>query len=76
MPNPHIYCHINGNNNTYLSYENSGLLEFSRLEINNGIYSGTFNVKLKNKDDETDILEIKNGRFDINKNTINTKRFR
>jgi len=71
LPNPHIYCHINGNNNTYLSYENSGFLEFSKLEINNGIYSGTFSVKLKNKDDENDIIEITNGRFDINLNTVN-----
>lgn len=71
LPNPHIYCHINGNNNTYLSYENSGFLEFSKLEINNGIYSGTFSVKLKNKDDENDIIEITNGRFDINLNSVN-----
>ena len=68
---PHIYCHINGSNNTYLSFENSGLLEFSRLDINNGVYSGTFTVKLKNKDDENDIIEITNGRFDINLNTVN-----
>ena len=71
LPNPHIYCHINGNNNTFLSYENSGFLEFSKLEINNGIYAGTFSVKLKNKDNENDIIEITNGRFDINLNTVN-----
>ena len=71
LSNAHIYCHINGNNNTYLSTENSGILEFLRLDIINGFYSGTFSVKLKNKVDENDIIEITNGRFDINLNTVN-----
>ena len=71
LSNPHIFCHINGNNNTYLSYENSGQLKFSTLDTENDTYSGTFNVKLKNKDDENDIIEITDGRFDINLNTVN-----
>ncbi|QTD37418.1 hypothetical protein JL193_15195 [Polaribacter batillariae] len=71
LSNAHIYCHINGNNNTYLSTVNSGIIEFTRLDIANGIYSGTLSVKLKNKDDENDIIEITNGRFDINLNTVN-----
>jgi hypothetical protein len=71
LQKPHIYCHINGNNNTYLSYENSGLLEFSRIDINKGIYSGIFTVTLKNKNNENDIIEITNGRFDIDLNTVN-----
>ena len=71
LSNAHIYCHINGNSNTYLSTENSGILEFSRLDIINGIYSGIFSVKLKNKNDENDIIKITEGRFDINLNTVN-----
>lgn len=68
---PHLYCHIGGSNNTYLSFNNSGTITFSRLDINDGIYSGTFSVQLKNKDDENDIIEITDGRFDINLNTVN-----
>lgn len=68
---PHLYCHIEGSNNTYLSFNNSGTITFSRLDINNGIYSGIFSVQLKNKNDENDIIEITDGRFDINLNTVN-----
>ena len=71
LSHPHIYTYFNNINNLYLSYENSGSIEFSRLDITNGIYSGTFNVKLKNKNDANDIIEITNGRFDINLNTVN-----
>ncbi|WP_435415741.1 hypothetical protein [Polaribacter aestuariivivens] len=71
MTYPHIYCQINGNDNLYLSFANSGQIDFSKIDFNNNIYSGTFSVKLKNKDDENDIIEITNGRFDINLNTVN-----
>jgi len=71
LSHPHIYTYFNNINNLYLSYENSGSIEFSRLDITNGIYSGTFSVKLKNKDNENDIIEITNGRFDFNLNTVN-----
>ncbi|QTE22328.1 hypothetical protein [Polaribacter cellanae] len=60
---PHLFCSINGSR--YLSYENSGSITFSKVNLNKGIYAGTFNVKLKNMDDEKDIIEITNGRFDI-----------
>ena len=71
LPNAHIFCLINQGNSQYLSFENSGLLVFSRLDIENGIYAGTFSVKLKNKDNENDVIEITDGRFDINLNTVN-----
>ena len=71
LNHPHIYTYFDNTNNLYLSYENSGLLVFSRLDIENGIYAGTFSVKLKNKDNENDIIEITDGRFDINLNTVN-----
>lgn len=71
LPHTHIYCQIDGSNNTYLSSESSGFIKFSRLDTTSGIYSGTFNVKLKNKDNENDTIEITDGRFDINLNTLN-----
>ena len=71
LSNAHIYSLIDLGNRQYRSFNNSGNLEFTRLDINNGVYSGTFTVKLKNKDDENDIIEITNGRFDINLNTVN-----
>lgn len=71
LSNAHIYSLINLGNRQYRSFNDSGNLEFSRLDIANGIYSGTFSVKLKNKDDANDIIEITNGRFDIDLNTVN-----
>jgi hypothetical protein len=71
LPNAHIFCLINQGNSQYLSFENSGELNFSKIDINNGLYSGTFYSKLKNKDDENDVIEITDGRFDINLNTVN-----
>lgn len=59
----HIFCSINGSR--YISYENSGYITFNKVDFDNGIYAGTFNVKLKNKDNENDIIEITEGRFDI-----------
>ena len=60
---PHIFSIIN--NTIYESYEGSGSISFSKVDYNNGIFAGVFNVKLKNKDDENDIIEIIDGRFDI-----------
>ena len=70
LPHSHIYSRII-NRGEYRSFENSGKLIFSKINIMNGIYSGTFSVKLKNKDNENEIIEIRNGRFDINLNTVN-----
>jgi len=71
LANAHIFCLINKGSLQYLSFENSGELNFSKIDINKGIYSGSFYTKLKNKDNENDIIEITNGRFDINLNTVN-----
>ena len=71
LSNAHIYSLIDLGNRQYRSFENSGELNFSKIDITNGIYSGTFYTKLKNKDDENDIIEITDGRFDINLNTVN-----
>ena len=59
----HLYATINGTK--YLSYSNSGSINFTKISLSEGIYSGTFEVKLKNKNNDTDIIEITDGRFDI-----------
>ena len=60
---PHFFCSINGNR--YISYENSGSITFSKIDYNEGIYAGTFSLKLKNKNNPTDIIKITDGRFDF-----------
>lgn len=60
---PHIFSIIN--NILYVSYEDSGSITFNKVNYDNGIYAGTFSVKLKNKYDENDIIEIVDGRFDL-----------
>ena len=59
----HIYATINGVK--YLSFSNSGSINFSKISLSEGIYSGTFNVRLKRNTNENDIIEITDGRFDI-----------
>ena len=59
----HIYATINGDK--YLSFDGSGSINFTKISFEEGIYSGTFDVKLKNDTNETDIIEITDGRFDI-----------
>lgn len=61
---------ITDNNNFYyLSYENSGSINISRYD--NDIISGTFSLKAVNENDSNDVIEITDGRFDIDHNTIN-----
>jgi hypothetical protein len=68
----HNYLHCRVFNNAtnsyqyYRSYENSGVLKITRYDFTSRILSGTFNCKVKNSTNPNDIIEIKNGRFDIN----------
>jgi hypothetical protein len=64
----HIFCVIN--NKKYLSFEDSGLIDFTKANFDNKIYAGIFNVKLRNQDNPEEFIEIKDGRFDINLITI------
>lgn len=57
----------------YLSIANTGTINITRSD--NNIISGTFSCKLRFKDNPNDIIEIKEGRFDFNKNTIRTTDF-
>ena len=54
----------------YCSIDNTGSLIITRYDYNNRIVSGTFNCTAQNRDDATDIIEITQGRFDINWNTL------
>ena len=59
---------------TYLSIADTGTINITRSD--NDIISGTFSCKLKYKKNPNDVIEIKEGRFDFNKNTINSTDFK
>lgn len=54
----------------YCSIEDSGTLTISRYDYENKIVSGTFSFSAVNKDNPNDIIEITEGRFDINWGTL------
>ena len=56
--------------NWYRSIENGGTLKITKYDDLNGIYSGIFSCTVKNRDDSNDIIEITEGRFDINGYTL------
>ncbi|MFC2110318.1 DUF6252 family protein [Bacteroidota bacterium] len=62
------YAAISKNNNIYFSTEKSGSIRVTRFDEE--VLSGTFQFVAVNKDDETDIIEVYNGRFDINLKTL------
>ncbi|WP_299618882.1 hypothetical protein [uncultured Tenacibaculum sp.] len=53
------------------SYQNSGSITFTKADSENGLYAGIFNLKLKNTENEKDIIEITEGRFDLDLKTLN-----
>ncbi len=57
----------------YCSIENSGVINITRYD--NGILSGTFSCNAVNRDDPNDIIEIIEGRFDINGFTLPNTEF-
>ena len=63
---------ITGELVSYCSYENSGEVNITRKDEDNNIFSGTFYGKLKSADG-TEVIEITDGRFDINKRKVNSK---
>nr|WP_294774087.1 hypothetical protein [uncultured Flavobacterium sp.] len=65
-----IYRESTDSYQNYLSYENSGSINITRYDFASGIVSGTFNCRLKNANNPDDIIEVKNGRFDINGYTL------
>ncbi len=60
----------NGIVKTYWSALNAGNIKITRFDYLNGIYSGIFSCTLYNKDNATEIVQITDGRFDINLLTL------
>jgi len=70
---------LNANNNTnitvrwygnwYCSINNGGIINFSKID-NLANYAGTFSCTVQNRDNPNDIIEITQGRFDINGSTL------
>ena len=58
----------NGINKTYWSGTNVGIIKITRSDLGYGIaiFSGTFTCTLYNKDNPSEIIQITEGRFDIN----------
>ena len=82
VPNTHMYFYIWDNNIKnyayYGSVENQGEIKITRYDGSltvNWILSGTFKGKFARYNHPDDIIEINDGRFDINLNTINTTPF-
>ena len=69
----YVFARIFDNNTNswklYSSYENSGKVTITKYASNNTIISGNFSGKLKLYN-STEEIEILNGRFDINKETL------
>jgi len=74
LPQTYLHCKVfNEATNSYQyyrSFENSGTLSITRYDFENRIVSGIFNCRVKNSTNPDDIIEIKQGRFDINTNTL------
>ncbi len=62
-------------NKGYGSIQDTGTLTVSRIDHANKIVSGTFSFSAVNRDDSTDIIEVTDGRFDINWGTVHETDF-
>jgi hypothetical protein len=72
--NPHVIVHtFDGVNlgKVFLSGPNAGTITYARFDYPNGIYSGTFNLTVYNKDNPNETIKITDGRFDIGLGTLN-----
>ena len=67
----HSYIYMRGKSATtgkwteYYSYKNSGVITITRKDEDNNVFSGTFSGKLQNQEG-TEMVEVTQGRFDIN----------
>ena len=69
-----IVSEVNGNVSTgkrYLSSPNSGVIKITRFDYPNKIISGTFSCNLNSNQNANDIIQVTDGRFDINLVTLN-----
>jgi hypothetical protein len=69
----YVTRYVNGVAQNYKSIENTGKIIITKSE--NSIFSGTFYCKVKNVEHPFDIIDITEGRFDINKSNINSTNF-
>jgi hypothetical protein len=72
--NPQIIVRETFNNvggKTFISGANSGTINITRFDYTNKIYSGLFSCTLYNKDNASEIIQVTDGRFDINGYTLN-----
>ena len=72
-PNIIIYENFDGIlQKTFLSTENSGKIKILKFDYPNRIISGTFECSnLYNRDNPSEKISVKDGRFDINLTTLN-----
>lgn len=70
----YLHCRVfnadRGEYQYYRSFENSGLIKITSYNYQAGLLAGTFECRVKNVNDPNDIIEIKDGRFDINGYTL------
>ena len=63
---------VNSDNvKTFLSNSNSGRIVITRFDYPNKIISGIFSFNLYNSNNPSEIIQITDGRFDINLVTLN-----
>ncbi|TXE18087.1 hypothetical protein ES692_07525 [Psychroserpens burtonensis] len=74
LDNTYINCRVwrdelGGGYYNYVSFENSGTINITRYDFSEHIISGTFSANLRNFNHPYDIIEITDGRFDIDWDT-------
>jgi hypothetical protein len=72
--NPQIIVRETINNisgKTFISGANSGTIIISKFDYLNGLYAGTFSCELYDIENPTQIIQVTDGRFDINLVTLN-----
>jgi hypothetical protein len=74
-PNNNHVVLIRGENSgsvqTYLSNPTSGTIIITRFDYPNKVISGSFTFSLNNVDNSSEIIQVSEGRFDINLTTLN-----
>lgn len=65
------HAYLKTNNKLYLSSNSSGSVTITKFD--KPIVSGLFSATLYNKDNPSERIQIKDGRFDINEKTLNSK---